>query len=31
MVKTIEGDEFRQLLEKFQEPVDSGIELCKSV
>ncbi len=29
--ETIEGEEFRQLLEKFQEPVDSGIELCKSV
>ncbi|MGK7879609.1 MAG: ATP-dependent zinc metalloprotease FtsH [Crocosphaera sp.] len=29
--ETIEGDEFRQLLEEFKEPVDSGIELCKSV
>ncbi len=29
--ETIEGEEFRQLLEKFKEPVDSGIELCKSV
>ncbi len=30
--ETIEGDEFRQLLEKYKEPVDSaGPELCKSV
>ncbi|MEL4897210.1 ATP-dependent zinc metalloprotease FtsH [Crocosphaera sp. Alani8] len=29
--ETIEGEEFRQLLKEFQEPVDSGIELCKSV
>nr|WP_304529257.1 ATP-dependent zinc metalloprotease FtsH [Cyanothece sp. BG0011] len=30
--ETIEGDEFRQLLEEFKEPVDSaGPELCKSV
>ena len=29
--ETIEGDELRQLLEEFKEPVDSGIELCKSV
>ena len=29
--ETIEGEEFRQLLEEFKEPVDSGIELCKSI
>ncbi|EAZ93206.1 cell division protein; FtsH [Crocosphaera chwakensis CCY0110] len=30
--ETIEGDEFRELLEKYKEPVDStGPELCKSV
>lgn len=30
--ETIEGDEFRQLLEKYKEPVDSaGPELCKSI
>ncbi|MDJ0599456.1 MAG: ATP-dependent zinc metalloprotease FtsH [Crocosphaera sp.] len=29
--ETIEGDEFRQLLEKFKKTVDSGPELCKSV
>ena len=29
--ETIEGDEFRQLIEKSQEPVDSGPKLCKSV
>ncbi|ACB51303.1 cell division protein [Crocosphaera subtropica ATCC 51142] len=29
--ETIEGDEFRQLVEKFKQPIDSGPELCKSV
>ncbi|MDJ0658749.1 MAG: ATP-dependent zinc metalloprotease FtsH [Crocosphaera sp.] len=29
--ETIEGDEFRKLIEKSQEPVDSGPKLCKSV
>ncbi|MGK7953800.1 MAG: ATP-dependent zinc metalloprotease FtsH [Crocosphaera sp.] len=29
--ETIEGDEFRQLLEQFKQPVDSSIKLCKSV
>ena len=29
--ETIEGDEFRLLIEKFNKPVDSGPKLCKSV